>query len=302
MDAPETKETAEAVQRMQDYITNHIAEPITLGDLGRAANYSKWHSARLFKEATGYSPFEYIRHIRLTESAKRLRDEKTKVIDVAFDFLFDTHEGFTRAFSKEFGISPYRYKTDPVPLKYFIPYSVLTRYLTKNKIRGIDRMKERQTVFTQVVERPERKAIIKRGVNATGYFQYCEEVGCDVWGVLESIKEASYEPAGFWLPDNLIKKGTSKYVQGVEVPAGYKEPVPVGFELISLAPCSLMVFQGQPYDDKDFEDAISDIWDAIEKFDPTLYGYQWADDAAPRFQLSPQGYRGYIEARPVKKL
>ncbi|HRR89855.1 MAG TPA: AraC family transcriptional regulator, partial [Eubacteriales bacterium] len=31
-------------------------------------------------------------------------------------------------------------------------------------------------------------------------------------------------------------------------------------------------------------------------------GYKWDDEAAPRFQLSPLGYRGYIEGRPVKPL
>jgi len=39
--------------------------------------------------------------------------------------------------------------------------------------------------------------------------------------------------------------------------------------------------------------------DAGYKFDPKLYGFQWAPEAAPRFQLEPLGYRGYIEARPV---
>jgi hypothetical protein len=32
----------------------------------------------------------------------------------------------------------------------------------------------------QVVERPERKLILKRGVKAAHYFEYCEEVGCEV--------------------------------------------------------------------------------------------------------------------------
>ena len=31
-------------------------------------------------------------------------------------------------------------------------------------------------------------------------------------------------------------------------------------------------------------------------------GYEWADEAAPRFQLDPQGWRGYIEARPVREI
>jgi hypothetical protein len=40
----------------------------------------------------------------------------------------------------------------------------------------------------------------------------------------------------------------------------------------------------------------------MKKYNPQIYGFEWADDDAPRFQLEPQGYRGYIEARPVKQL
>ena len=64
----------------------------------------------------------------------------------------------------------------------------------------------------------------------------------------------------------------------------------------------VMVFQGPPYEDDDFEEAIGIIWDFMNRFDPALYGYAWADEDAPRFQLAPMGYRGYIEARPVRLL
>lgn len=43
-------------------------------------------------------------------------------------------------------------------------------------------MKEVKNVFVQVIEKPERKVIIKRGKEAKDYWKYCEEVGCDVPG------------------------------------------------------------------------------------------------------------------------
>ena len=285
---------------MQDYIEGHIGESIALSDLCQAADYSCTHTIRVFKEITGFTPFEYIRRYRLTQGARRLREGNVRIADVATLCAFDTHEGFTRAFSKEFGLSPEAYKGEPVPLTYFIPYSGLIRYLVKNK--GDDDMerKQKQTIFIQVAERPRRKAIIKRGVAAEDYYAHCEEVGCEPWGVLESIKEALYEPAGFWLPPKLIRRGTSKYVLGVEVSSEYKGTVPDGFEIIDLDPCKVLIFQGEPFNDENFEEAIGDIWDAIEKYDPKLYGLEWADADAPRFQLMPVGSRGYIEARPVK--
>jgi AraC family transcriptional regulator len=296
-------ETVNAVQRMQSYIEAHLQEPITLHRLAEAAGYSPWHAARVFKALTGRSPFEYIRAVRLSRAAVRLRNEEVKVVDVAFDFVFDSHEGFTRAFSKQFGVTPQRFSQDKPSVKLFLPNGVRETYLAL--LKGEKIMTETQktsTIFVQVVDRPARKLILKRGLKAADYYAYCEEVGCEVWDVLTDVKQALYEPIGMWLPPNLQKPGTSKYCQGVEMPLDYKGPLPEGFELIELPPCKMMIFQGQPYDDKDFEAAIGSLWETIKNYKPEIYGFRWADEDGPRFQLEPQGYRGYIEARPVRQI
>lgn len=158
------------------------------------------------------------------------------------------------------------------------------------------------TVFVQVVDRPQRKLILKRGIKAEQYFEYCEEVGCDVWDVLSSIKSALFEPIGMWLPDSLKNPDTSTYAQGVEVAPDYSGTVPEGYEIINLPPCKMMVFQGPPFEESEFKTAINDLWEAMKTYDPGVHGFKWADEDAPRFQLAPMGYRGYIEARPVRQL
>lgn len=289
----------DTISKVQKYISNNITQDITLSKLAQVANYSIPQLERLFKDALGVTPFTYIRKLRLTAAAKVLRDNNFKVVDTALDFLFDSHEGFTRAFSKEFGMSPFQYKKKPIPLKYFVAYDVIARK-SFNKIKEYEDMKT-IAVFTQVIEREERKAVIKRGVKAKDYFAYCEEVGCDVWGVLSSIKEAKFEPAGFWLPKSLVLEGTSEYVQGVEVPTDYCGVVPEGYDLITLPACKFMVFNSEEFDDENFEEMITATWQAIEKFNPTTYGYEW-DNTQPKFQLEPRGERGYIEARPIKPI
>ncbi len=57
----ERRDKVDAVQRMQDFIEEHITEPITLFKLADASGCSPWHSARLFKELTGKTPFESMR-------------------------------------------------------------------------------------------------------------------------------------------------------------------------------------------------------------------------------------------------
>lgn len=291
-----------AVRRMQRYIAAHIDQTITLRQLAQVAGYSPYHSARLFSRYTGRAPLSYIRSLRLSRAALRLRDGAPRVIDVALDYMFDSHEGFTRAFTREFGISPHKYSMEPVPIRLFMPESAGCGLL-KDETEA-QKMQESNAIpiFTQVIERPARKLLLKRGIAAEEYFAYCGEVGCDVWGVLCSIREALYEPVGIWLPDHLIAPGTSRYVHGVELPQDYAGDVPEGFDLIDLPPCTLMVFQGPQFDDEYFAEAVGQVWRALETYDPTLYGYEWDPQAAPRMQLAPQGSRGYIEMRPVKRI
>ena len=300
----DSKENIKAVRRMQAFIELNIQSPITLKALANAAGYSPAYATKVFKHLTGMTPFEFIRARRLSEAAKMLKENQMRVIDVAFDFVFDSHEGFTRAFSQTFGLPPSQFALGKSPKRRFMPYPIHLHFQTKQK--GVTNMKENSNklspVFVQVVARPKRKAIIKRGIAAKDYYEYCNEVGCDVFEVLLQIKDALYEPVGMWLPESLIRPGTSKYVQGVEMAESFDGPIPEGFELIDLAPCKMMVFQGEPFEDADFENAITELWTVIDNYDPTLYGFSWADEDAPRFQMSPEGYRGYIEGRPVKSL
>lgn len=290
----------EAVNKVQQYIQNNLQKRMTLHELANVAGYSPWHLSKIFKKYCGKTIFEYIRAVRLSKAALYLRDNETLIVDVALDFIFDTHEGFTRAFAKEFGITPKAYAQTTPPIKLFIPHPAVD---WENKKKGQNEMTEQTAViFAQVIERPERKAIIKRGVEATHYYEYCEEVGCEVWGELCSIKEALYEPMGMWLPASLIAPGTSLYVQGVEVPSDFSGPVPDGYDLIKLQACKMMIFQGQKYDDANFETEVGKVMRAIDEYDPEPFGFVWAPDAAPRFQYEPLGSRGYIEGRPVQQI
>lgn len=290
------KEQILAVQRMQDYIESHLSEEITLAQLAEASFFSPWHSHRMFREYTGISPAEYIRKLRLSKSAMRLRDNNCKVTDVAFDLGFGSADGYTRAFFREFGCNPKEYSNNPVPIQLFIPYGVKFREYRKETLD----MKNVHNVFIQVIQKPERKVIIKRGISAEDYFAYCEEVGCDIWGILMSMNSICGEPVCLWLPEKYKKLNSSTYVQGVEVAADYNGAVPDGFDVIELPSAEYLMFQGEPFEEEDYAEAIISLQSAINRYNPDTIGYIW-DDESPRIQLEPRGERGYIELRAVKR-
>lgn len=290
------KEQVLAVQRMQDYIEAHLEQEISLSDLAKESLFSPWHSYRLFQAYTSLTPTEYIRRLRLSKSALRLKHEDCRVIDVAYDLGFGSVDGYQRAFRREFGCNPGEYAKSPVPVTLFIPYGVKFRELRKDVIN----MENLQSVFVQVIQKPERKVIIKRGIKAEDYFPYCEEVGCDVWGLLTSMDSLCGEPVCLWLPEAYKKPNTSTYVQGVEVSADYNGSVPDGFDVITLPAAKYLMFQGEPFQEEDYCEAIVAVQQAMNRYDPSVIGYAW-DDAAPRIQLEPRGKRGYIELRAVKR-
>lgn len=298
-----SKESIDVVEKIKDYIQEHIKDEITLNELAQVAGYSMYHTSHIFKEIEGIAPFEYLRKQRLISSAFSLRKRSQRVIDIAFDYMFSSHEGYTRAFSKSFGISPKRFSQAKQSNDWIIPYSTIINSSSKEDLM----MKDTAIIFTQIVERPKRKLLLRRGIKATDYFEYCEEVGChntqhsDPWEILSKVKEALNEPAGCWLPQSMIKEGTSEYVHAVEVPFDFKGDVPEEFDLIDLDPCKMLVFQGEPYNDEEFGDAIGALWERIEKFNPEVYGYEYDYSIAPRMQLEPQGWRGYIELHPIKE-
>ena len=91
---------------------------------------------------------------------------------------------------------PGEYAKKPVPIKLFVAYGVKFKELRKEFL-----LMTNQNVFIQVIHKPRRKVIVKRGIKADNYFDYCGEVGRDVWGTLLSMDSLCGEPVCLWLPE-----------------------------------------------------------------------------------------------------
>jgi AraC family transcriptional regulator len=99
----------EDMARCRKYIEEHLSEEIALRALSERLGYSFYHFCHVFRSCNGISPGEYIRQRRLFQAARALSCGM-RVTDAAMCSGFDTHSGFTRAFSRQFGITPSAYK------------------------------------------------------------------------------------------------------------------------------------------------------------------------------------------------
>lgn len=122
------QETVEAVQRMQDYIEENLGGNITLAALSKVSLYSPWYSYRLFTQWTGLTPADYIRRLRLSKSALKLRDQACRIADVAFEMGFGSVDGYQRAFQREFGCNPREYAA--IRFQHKVPANIILIFLS----------------------------------------------------------------------------------------------------------------------------------------------------------------------------
>ena len=98
------------VQRAIRFVEDHLTEPITIADAADAACYSLYHFCRIFNSVAHHSPYDYLMRRRLSQAAERLVESRSKIIDIAFDYQFNSPESFSRAFKKMFAVQPKQYR------------------------------------------------------------------------------------------------------------------------------------------------------------------------------------------------
>lgn len=78
----------------------------SLARLAEEARLSPYHFLRTFQSVMGLTPHQYVLRMRLRRAAARLVEEKTSVLEIAFDCGFGDVSNFNRSFRAEFGRSP----------------------------------------------------------------------------------------------------------------------------------------------------------------------------------------------------
>ncbi len=91
---------------------NATESGISVEDVAKNAGFSIDYFNRIFLSRTGFTVTAYIHYIRLKQAAFLLRTTDKSVLDIALEIGYDSHEGFTKAFKKKYGITPSEYRTD----------------------------------------------------------------------------------------------------------------------------------------------------------------------------------------------
>jgi len=97
------------LNRVLEYIHAHLGNALDIRGMASTANLSRFHFARAFKASTGQTPYQYVSAKRLAQ-AKVLLTQNQPLAEIALALNFSSQANFTRAFRREFGITPGRYR------------------------------------------------------------------------------------------------------------------------------------------------------------------------------------------------
>ena len=92
------------------HIQTHLESDLELELLAERVGFSLYHFHRIFREVIGEPIKEYIRRLRIDRAAYRLKISEETILQIALDAGFKTHESFTRAFQRQFGIPPKEFR------------------------------------------------------------------------------------------------------------------------------------------------------------------------------------------------
>ncbi len=118
----------EQIQITVDYIEEHISEEIKIENLAKLASLSQFYYQRLFSRLVKKPVIEYVRLRRLAKVSEALPDKSKRILDIALDFGFSSHETLTRSFKDAFGMTPEEYRSNPVRLNNFVKPQLLLNY------------------------------------------------------------------------------------------------------------------------------------------------------------------------------
>jgi AraC-like DNA-binding protein len=96
----------ESVLRAVDLVEERMSEDLGAQDMARAACYSPFYFSRVFAQATGHSPYDYLMRRRVAAAAEEVVGGSRSLTDIALDFGFEVPDSFARAFRRCLGSLP----------------------------------------------------------------------------------------------------------------------------------------------------------------------------------------------------
>lgn len=311
------------IEAIDECIKSQNDDGLTLKRLAERTNYSEYYTSRKFREISGMQLRDYLRYRRLAFALKELRDTSQSILDIAVKYGFSSHEAFTRAFAEAYGITPFNYRKNPVPVVLRTVIKPFDCYLLG--IGGTGMANTNSDVKTYFVTIPQHKFLHIRNYESIGYFDFWQKQSliegqdCEtICGLLDSIKgklddNGGNEPdsgsgqlmAFLNHPEGRICSWGIPVAEcyGVRLPADYDGVIPAQMILTDIPEGEYIVFEHGPFDFEKENNAVEEkIERAMKEFDYASSGYELDTAEGRIFYFYHDCTRFWKYVRPVKKI
>ncbi|WP_068782780.1 AraC family transcriptional regulator [Paenibacillus phocaensis] len=268
------------IQQSIDFIEERLGEELTLAGVAKAMFYSEYHFHRTFLYFVGDTMTSYVRKRRLSRAAELLTHTDLRVLDIALHCGFSSHEAFTRAFRKMYGILPTECRRRGCP-PYLVPKANPLRdfvaqisydwgdYVMQSRIEQIPSMRILGfSIQTTTVE----------GQNNQDIPAFWQKYMREQWG--PRVPGKLHPNVELGVCTTLDEDGTFRYIIGFEVDEAAE--VLEGMTEYRIAPATYAIFTTPPAGEADFTSSIQQTWDEI--FTSWFPASEYEQMAAPDFE------------------
>lgn len=283
----------DAVQSMADWIEMHIKEPTTLTDMARAIGYSPTYCSTQFHRHTGLTLREYTMQRRLYHAAIAIRDSDARLIDIALEYGYSSHQALTAAFRRTYGVSPVTYRREMRLIRLYMPLHLARK-------QGGEFMLTEPNIRVEYI--PAHKYL--------GVFRADEVDGEPIWPghdcdlvthTVESMAHLSDVIVGAHTAGWVIRGDQRCYFYGLGIPVDYKGKVPKGFELLEIPGGYYQLVSHPPFE---YPADNAEVMRRVEKLtfesDCAVRGFRWKAEGMCYQRHFPEGH-GYMVLRPIER-
>lgn len=226
----------EQIQQSIDFIEDHLDEEVNITKLSKMASLSPYYYQRLFHRLVKKPVGEYVKLRKMARATKILLQKDKRILEIAMDLGFTTHEQFSRTFKDTFGLTPDEYRKNPQTLNCMTKPQLLLHYTLVDE--GVPLITDH--IILEISRKEITQPIHYIGIKKEIEIQYLSGLGTEsgidpldsLWRSFHILKETSLgltangEEVGVAYPS--IEEGYFSYFAGAisskkEVPEGYME-------------------------------------------------------------------------------